>query len=228
MRFDAVIFDFYGTLTHPVSRQSHEQAVGPVAAFLGVGIDELTDFYRETYDQRATGQWGDLKEAAAEMARRLRPDAEFDLSELTRVRRESVQHQLWNLRDDAVSTLGTLKGMGLKTGLISDCTHELAMAWPELPVAEHVDVPVFSVVEKVKKPDPLIYRTAIERLDAEPGRIMFVGDGGSNELQGAADMGMTPVWIDDDEAGNAVIYGHRPWEGLRVQALNQVLNLLDR
>lgn len=227
MRFAAVIFDFYGTLTHPVTPTSHVQAVKPVADFLGVGQQDLTDFYRDTYDERATGSWGNLESSLAEMARRLRPGVSFDLDELSRVRRESIRHQMFAFRADAVSTLIGLAGIGLRTGLISDCTHELTLVWPELEIAPHIEVPVFSVLEGIKKPNPEIYLRATRRLGVDPSETVFVGDGGSNELQGATDVGMTAIWIKDPAAEDAVIYGRAKWSGLSVTSLSQILEIIQ-
>ena len=43
------------------------------------------------------------------------------------------------------------------------------------------------------KPDPEIYNLACERLDISLTKTVFVGDGGFDELQGAARVGIRPV-----------------------------------
>jgi putative hydrolase of the HAD superfamily len=53
-----------------------------------------------------------------------------------------------------VSALTALKRRGLKTGLISDCTHELPASLPSRPVAPPLDAQVFFVEIGVCKPDP--------------------------------------------------------------------------
>ena len=42
------------------------------------------------------------------------------------------------------------------------------------------------------KPDPHIYQHACENLDVAPSDCIFVGDGNSGELRGAAQVGMLP------------------------------------
>ena len=44
------------------------------------------------------------------------------------------------------------------------------------------------------KPDSEIYRLGCRELDVDLGRAMFVGDGGSDELSGAAEAGLRPYW----------------------------------
>ena len=43
------------------------------------------------------------------------------------------------------------------------------------------------------KPGPEIYNLACKRLGISPTKTVFVGDGGFDELQGAAEVGMRPV-----------------------------------
>ncbi|MDE0965358.1 MAG: HAD-IA family hydrolase [Candidatus Latescibacteria bacterium] len=43
------------------------------------------------------------------------------------------------------------------------------------------------------KPEPAIYHLACEHLQVSPTETLFVGDGGSDEFQGAAAVGMQPI-----------------------------------
>jgi FMN phosphatase YigB (HAD superfamily) len=47
------------------------------------------------------------------------------------------------------------------------------------------------------KPEPEIYRLAMRNLSVGPADCIFVGDGGSEELRGARDLGITTVMITD-------------------------------
>ena len=46
---------------------------------------------------------------------------------------------------------------------------------------------------KISKPDPEIYRRAMQALNVTPQECLYVGDGGSHELTGARDLGMQAV-----------------------------------
>jgi protein tyrosine phosphatase (PTP) superfamily phosphohydrolase (DUF442 family) len=48
------------------------------------------------------------------------------------------------------------------------------------------------------KPAPHIYRVVTERLGVAPSRCMYVGDGGSDEINGARALGMMTVRIDQE------------------------------
>ena len=89
-------------------------------------------------------------------------------------------------------SLQQLKADGLKLGLISNCSVEEVAAWPQCPLAPLFDATVFSYEFGAAKPDPAIYLHACERLNVDPEHSVFVGDGGSDELAGAARVGMRP------------------------------------
>jgi putative hydrolase of the HAD superfamily len=73
-----------------------------------------------------------------------------------------------------------------------------------------------------------MYTTACERIGVTPNRCLYVGDGGSGELAGAASLGMTPVLIRVD-------YDHefdsrRPdlanWQGPVISSVTEVLEMV--
>lgn len=88
--------------------------------------------------------------------------------------------------------LDLVKASGMKIGLISNCAPEEISAWKASALASYFDDVVFSYAVKLAKPDPAIYQLACSRLQVSPDESVFVGDGGSNELQGAAAVGMLP------------------------------------
>jgi putative hydrolase of the HAD superfamily len=133
------------------------------------------------------------------------------------------------LRDDAESVLRVIRQHGLRTGLISDCTHELPAFLPSLPIAPLLDVNVFSVEVGRCKPDPLIYLEACWRLRVAPEDCLYIGDGGSRELTGAAAVGMTAVRLAaPDLADHLVFNADEDFTGPSVPSLTAVLDLLDR
>jgi putative hydrolase of the HAD superfamily len=133
------------------------------------------------------------------------------------------------LRPDAVSALTAIRNKGLSTALISDCTHELPALLPSLPVASLLDVQVFSVEVGMCKPDPEIYLTACRRLGVEPAECVYVGDGGSRELTGAATVGMTPVRLDASDLVNHLVFDRDDaFLGPAVSSLTELVTFIDR
>jgi putative hydrolase of the HAD superfamily len=92
------------------------------------------------------------------------------------------------------------------------------------------DVAVFSSSVAMMKPDPRIYLLAAERLGVQPEDCLYVGDGASQELPGAARVGMNPVLlcIPEDEHINGVYQiDTEGWDGPMVSSLGEVLELLE-
>jgi putative hydrolase of the HAD superfamily len=109
-------------------------------------------------------------------------------------------------RPGALELLDRLRADGFRIGLISDCSSELCEAWPTTPYAPRIDAAVFSWHERRRKPDQRLYATVTERLGVPAADCWYVGDGGSNELEGALEAGMRPVLVTNGQVRD----GYRP------------------
>jgi len=227
MKHSAVIFDLFGTLVDIFSATEYREVLAAVAQAVGAPPEEFAATWRHGFDQRAVGAFGGVGGNIEHVARQLGlQPTEEQLAEAARLRLALTRRNL-EPRPDAVETLSALRAAGRRIGLISDCTSEVPALWGETPLAPLVDAAVFSSEVRLKKPDPAIYRLACERLGVAPEQCLYVGDGGSRELSGAAAVGMTPVLIRapyEVETDVHRIDGEE-WEGLRVSALREVLNL---
>jgi putative hydrolase of the HAD superfamily len=160
----AVVFDFFGTLTPVSPDQVWAGNASKIAAALGVPADALRTVLDESFPERITGALGDVRQTLRVLADRLgaRP-SDDQLAEASEVRRE-IQESMFALRPEALPVIRSLRAAGLKIGLLSDCTSELPDAWARLPLADLVDAPVFSCVERTRKPDPRLFRTVAANL----------------------------------------------------------------
>jgi len=222
-----VVFDFYGTLTVGRSARTQVAARAEQAAALGVDREEYDRLLTVTYRDRFRGLTGGVRQSLAWAAAQLGvvPDEEaLDRAEQVRL---ASERRLAEPRPEAVPLLHRLRGSGLRIGVVSDCTAELPIFFDELPIAALVDAAVFSCQSGHVKPDPPNYLECCARLDVEPQQCVYVGDGGSNELYGAAQLGMLPVHLDVPVERGDVIYGrHAAWSGESIAALPQLLPLL--
>ncbi len=85
----------------------------------------------------------------------------------------------------------------------------------KLGVRERFPVLVISGLEGVEKPDPAIYRLALERTGVDAAETAFVGDNPVFDVAPAAALGMTPVLIDRRER-------FPEHEGLRLRDLREL------
>ncbi len=221
----AVVFDFFGTLTRAVRRgPAHHET----ARILGCDPQVMISLLDATYYRRASGELGSAEDNVRWIAARAGADPSDDAVRAALACRLRALRYDTELRDEAVPVLWALRLRGLRTAVISDCTHELPVLLPGLAVAPLLDTAVFSVEEGVCKPDPSIYLAACQRLGVAPAECLYVGDGGSHELTGAAEVGMTAVRLAaPDLADHLVFSADVGWSGRAVTGLHGVLDEVD-
>ena len=220
------IFDFYGTLSVSASAVARRSGAARIAAALGIAPETLHEAIATTFTERATGACGDLQETMRWLATRCNAAPSADqLRHACSIRLETENVYARALRPEAEPTLRQLRDRGVKIGLLSDCTHELPEIWPTLPIAAYVDATVFSVTAGVRKPNPTLYSAVTEELGVEGSECVYVGDGGSGELTGAKDAGMTPLRLRTPDAKAAIIYdADAAWTGPSITSLTEVLH----
>ena len=224
----AVIFDYYGTLAVSATRAQRRAGAERIAAALDIPADALHAAIAATFTDRATGVRGDLEQTMHWLAEQCgqTPRSE-QLKAACEIRRSTEEVYARALRDDAEPTLRTLRERGIKVGLLSDCTHELPEVWPTLPIARYVEATVFSVQAGLRKPHPDLYASVVRSLGVTPAECVYVGDGGSGELTGAAQAGMTPYHLVTEDAADAVVYdADSAWSGPTIHALSDVPALI--
>ena len=126
------------------------------------------------------------------MLARVWPEEEIALMQAERLAAKARPFERMDPR--VVQTLHELKEAGYRIGLITNCAYDEIAAWDSSELAGLVDVPIFSCVEGLIKPDPAIYELACDRLGVDVSAAVFVGDGGSDELRGADAAGLKAIW----------------------------------
>ena len=228
MRFEAVVFDLFGTLIDNFSRQEYERLLAAMAGVLGLPTADFSRLWLATFDQRAVGLLASVEANVLHCYRTLgREAAPADVAAAVRLRMAFTERALVP-RPSAIETLATLRAAGCKLGLISDCSSEVPLLWPNTPFAALFDAALFSCAVGLKKPDPRLYRLACDRLGVPPQRCLYVGDGGSRELSGAAAAGLEPVLLRaaHEDPHDAHRIDAEDWDGARITALGDVLALV--
>ena len=217
----AVIFDFYGTLTPVSPAQAWAGNAARLADVFGAPPDALVRVLDDSFPERISGALGDVAQTMQVVAQRLGVTlTPGQLAEAAATRR-AVQEAMFALRPEALAVIRDLRARGLKIGLVSDCTSELPDAWARLPLAALVDAPVFSCVERTRKPDPALFLAAASRLSVDPAGCLYIGDGGGRELTGASALGMRAVLLaGPDWRGEHS--SEADWTGPRISSLTQL------
>ena len=106
---------------------------------------------------------------------------------------------------DAARTLSSLRAAGLKLGLITNGSVRMQSRKLEcLALSPMFDTILISEAEGIHKPDRQIFYRALERLNANPTRAVFVGDHPEVDVAGARAAGMQAIWRRDPRVSGIV------------------------
>ncbi|MDT5269135.1 MAG: hypothetical protein QOH49_1321 [Acidobacteriota bacterium] len=98
---------------------------------------------------------------------------------------------------DAPRVIDEIKRQGLLVAVISNTEDgRVRDALEAAGLAERFDVIIDSHLVGVSKPDPAIFRHALELLDVEPSEAVFVGDSYAHDALAALAAGMRAVLLD--------------------------------
>ncbi len=208
---DAVLLDLYDTLV----RTRWGQLSETITAELGIEKAELFRAYELTRAARGVGAYGSIEGdmTAIVEAAGLDPDPQL-IERLLRMEREfsGTGVELW---EDSVPVLRDLRARGVKSALISNCSHSTRPIVDRLKIDEEFDEVLLSFEVGMHKPDPGIYREALRRLgDVAPDRAVFVDDQPAY-CDGAAALGIETFLIDRSGDGGPDLNGHRVIGDLR-------------
>ncbi len=120
-----------------------------------------------------------------------------------------AEHRVWDSAHELAATthalLDALRADGFALAIVSNAFDPPWLLHGDLErlgIAKRVDVAVFSSEIGRRKPDPAIFRAALDRLGVEPGEALHVGDRLYEDVHGAAALGIRTVqalWFRADE-----------------------------
>ena len=173
--FDAVLLDLYDTIVWSEWFRLRDA----IAARIGddMEADRLQKAFERTRPARGVGAFGSVEGdmAAVLEAARVPYDATLvdELVELERIHLANGVH----LYDDVFPALVSLRERGVKTALVSNCSHSTRPVVERLGLETAFDRVVLSFEVHAMKPDPAIYRATLEQLGGvAPERAVFVDD----------------------------------------------------
>lgn len=154
-------------------------------AHLAAGYAEWSDDFVRVAFRRLVAEQGDARDAAATAL-------------ADRYIAGSNRHmQLFPEVDAALGWLSGRVPLGLiSNGLGRDQRAKIA----QTRIGERFRAIVISEEVGLLKPDPAIFRYALERLGAAPQRALYVGDHPEQDVAGARGAGLLTVWMRRDDA----------------------------
>lgn len=190
----AVIFDMFETLI------THYQAPlyfgAQIAQDAGIDEERFQALWRPTESDRSVGKLT-LEDTLEMILRECGRSSKTLLQEIVAKRIATKEACFRHLHPEILPMLSALREQGYQVGLISNCYSEEAPIIRKSVLFPYFDAVCLSFEQGVQKPDEEIFYRCTKQLLAAPEACLYVGDGGSCELEAARALGMTAaqaVW----------------------------------
>ncbi len=189
-QIQAVIFDMYETLVTQFCSPLYYGT--QIAQDLGISPEEFLPGWRKTEADRATGKR--TFEEVMEMLMHKHGIWSAERYRQVVEKRIAIQTDCFrHLHPNILPMLSELKEKEIKIGLITNCFSEEAKLIRESVLFPYFDAPCLSYELGMRKPNPEIFHTCVKMLGISAKNCLYVGDGGSEELETARDLGMQTV-----------------------------------
>ena len=186
----AVIFDMFETLvTH---FESPLYMGKQISHDIGIPEPKFREIWDTTDDDRTLGK-KTLEEVIEEALRvNNRYSAEL-FEEIISKRKESKIECFNHIHPEIIPMFMELKKRNIKIGLITNCYFEERDVITKSILFDYFDAVCMSCELGMKKPDIGIFQKCVGDLSVMPQECLYVGDGGSFELETAQSLGMLPI-----------------------------------
>jgi len=183
----AVIFDMYETLI--TLFESPIYFGKQIAEDIGINVDEFLKIWDSKEQDRTIGKVT-LEELIETIMRKYECYSE-DLHKKVVEKRIAIKQDCFShLHPEIIPMLSELKRRKIKVGLISNCFSEEVMVIRESILFPFFDAIYMSYEQGIKKPDKEIFKRCMNELSVLPQECLYIGDGGSYELETAEEIKM--------------------------------------
>jgi len=197
MTFEAVLWDYGGIFTASPFAAAHAYARSQ-----DVDPAEMLRVVFGSYDADTDHVWHQLERGEmtfVDALTQIKADADaagfrFDSGEMfSMMVTDEIDRSL------VVEAVQLVRAKGLRTAIVTNNIREYGHAWRnQFPLDELFDAIVDSCEEGVRKPDPAIFQTALDRLGVDDAtRAIFLDDFPGN-ITAAEAMGMHGILVGED------------------------------
>ena len=220
----AIIFDMFETLiTH---YRSPLYFGSQMAEDAGIPEDKFQALWRPTEYERTIGKLT-LEEALEIILRENHCYSETLVRRIVDKRIAAKEECFRHLHSEIIPMLLALKSEGFLIGLISNCFSEEADVIRRSILFQYFDAIHLSYEQGIQKPDEEIFLRCMCSLSVKAVECMYIGDGGSEELEAARKLGMKAIqaaWYLTEETTQPT---KRKRDFIQLEKPLEVLNYLD-
>lgn len=186
----AVIFDMFETL---ITHYESPLYFGKQIAYdLGIPEKNFQELWRPGEDDRTIGRVT-LEDALEEIMKKNGCYSKERLDAVVQKRKRTKEECFRHLHKEIIPMLQILKEKKIKIGLISNCFSEEVTAIRNSVLFPYFDAVFLSYEQKIAKPEEEIFCRCMNRLGVDAEECLYVGDGGSMELETAERLGMKAI-----------------------------------
>ena len=207
MRYPVVLFDIGDTLISP--RGSYGAIYHRVLGDLGLGfsLEQLERCLPETAEEMTRSippgtdrfsffpggeaeywkrfSWGVYRKLAGTPV-----EARLGRTMMDRLAEAFLLPEAWVVYDDVEPVLGELRRDGFRLGVVSNWDSRLPRLLENLGLAAFFETIGVSHLERIEKPDPLLFHRVLDRLGARPDQALHVGNLPDVDIDGARAAGI--------------------------------------
>jgi HAD superfamily hydrolase (TIGR01509 family) len=193
----AVLFDAGNTLVF----LDYARMAEGVGAALGLALtgEGLAACSRDAAVAMERASGGDQERAAAFLEALFRlggvPGDRLDEVRTCLARMHRERHLWCSVEERTPEALRRLRAAGLRLGVVSNSDGRVEQALQEAGLRDFFDVVIDSSLAGVEKPDPRIFRAALEGLGVRPDEALYVGDLYEVDVVGARSAGIDAVLL---------------------------------
>lgn len=118
--------------------------------------------------------------------------------------------------------------MQYKIGIIANQSLGTAERLWAFGILSDIDLVIASAEEGVSKPDPAIFRLALQRANCPPEQAAMIGDRLDNDIAPAKKLGMKTIWVKQGFGGFSTPRGDFETPDAIAEDLDGVRTILDR
>ena len=216
MTLKAVFLDVGHTLIHEVPSRFEIYAGIAHRRGLAVEVQGMEALMRRTHDElplridgayRYSDRWFEVYiERVFVEGLELAPEKLADVQDELFATFEAPE--TFRVYPGAFELFAEVRRLGLRLGVISNWSTRLPRVLDGLGLSAAFDFVLCSALEELEKPDPAIFRAALERAGVDAEHALHAGDHPENDVAAAARVGLEGVLV--DHAGR---YAGRPRPG---------------
>ncbi len=208
----AVFFDWFNTLAKysPPREEIQSRLLGEFGYDVPPGklVPALLSADKELYDRHAENPVTDaspeerlkiyLKHQTTILSE-VGIDISADPDELNKIfnrAQEMAKDIHFVLYEDVIPTLKNIRTRGLKTGILTNFDSDMRSVCKGLDIESYIDYIITSGEAGANKPQPQIFRYALNIAGVDAGEAIHVGDQYKIDITGAKGAGISPILLD--------------------------------